>query len=334
MALIRAEPEDFQVEELPLYPASGAGEHTFVRVEKQLRTTEEVARALAQAAGVRTRDVGYAGRKDRRAVATQWLSVPRLEPQRALRLEIDGVRVLEAIPHGHKLRTGQLRGNRFKIAVREVDAGDCEAAQGRLAEICRTGMPNYFGAQRFGRDGGNAAHGRRLLRGELRLKDRRQARFALSALQAAVFNDVLAARPLPLDQLECGDVARLHLTGGSFVVEDLEREQPRATAFEISPTGPIFGNRVIEPAGDVAARELAALESHGLRPPELTPPPGIRMRGSRRPLRVRPVDARIRDRSNQGFWLDFELPPGSYATVLLRTVLGEEPRVGGARTPG
>ncbi len=107
MARIRTQPEDFRVEELPLYSPSGEGEHTFVHVEKRLVTTEEVATLLARAAGVGARDVGYAGRKDRLAVASQWFSVPRLDPQRALDLRFEGVRVLEATVHGHKMRTGQ-----------------------------------------------------------------------------------------------------------------------------------------------------------------------------------------------------------------------------------
>jgi len=208
MARIRTEPEDFRVEELPLYPPSGEGEHTFVRVEKRLVTTEEVAKRLARAAGVGSRDVGYAGRKDRLAVATQWLSVPRLDPQRALDLRFEGVRVLEAVMHGHKLRTGQLRGNRFEIAVRGVDDETREAARARFAEIGRVGMANAFGSQRFGRAGQNVEMGARLLRGEIVSKDRRKARFAISALQSAVFNDVLASRPTGIGEFEFGESNR------------------------------------------------------------------------------------------------------------------------------
>ena len=327
MARIRTEPEDFRVEELPLYPPSGDGEHTFVRIEKRLVTTEEVASALARAAGVRARDVGYAGRKDRIAVATQWLSVPGLDPQRALDLRIEGVRVLEATAHGHKLRTGQLRGNRFEIAVRGVDDEARESARERLDAIGRIGMANAFGSQRFGHAGRNVELGARVLRGEIRLKDRRKARFAISALQSAVFNDVLDGRPTGIGEFEFGDVAVLHGSGGQFLIDDVEREQPRAAAFEISPTGPIFGNRVIEPAGEVALREKAVLELHGICLAELQPPRGIRLRGARRALRVRPDNAQMRDFPG-GFWLEFELPPGSYATVLIRDVLGEEPAVG------
>jgi len=327
MARIRSQPEDFRVEELPLYPPSGDGGHTFVRVEKRLVNTEDVARALARAAGVRARDVGYAGRKDRAAVATQWFSVPGLDPRRALDLHFEGVRVLEAVLHGHKLRTGQLRGNRFEIAVRGVEGAALESARRRFDEIARFGMPNAFGSQRFGRENRNLELGARLLRGEIRASDRREARFAIAALQSAVFNDVLFARPTGIGELEYGDVAVLHGSGGQFLVEDVEREQPRAASFEISPTGPIFGNRVIEPAGEVASRENAALASRGIRLAELRPPRGIRLRGARRALRVRPEHARLREFPG-GFWLDFELPPGSYATVLIRAVLGEEPAVG------
>jgi cysteine synthase len=117
MPRIRTVVDDFFVDELPLYEPTGDGGHTFVRIEKRERNTEEVVRALARAAGVTHRDVGYAGRKDRRAVTRQWLSVPGLDPTRALSLSIPGVRVLEAVRHPHKLRTGQLRGNRFEIVV-------------------------------------------------------------------------------------------------------------------------------------------------------------------------------------------------------------------------
>ena len=188
-------------------------------------------------------------------------------------------------------------------------------------------MPNHFGSQRFGRGGRNIELGSRLLRGEGRAKDRRSARFAISALQSAVFNDVLDTRPTGLDELETGDIAMLHSSGGQFLIEDAQREQPRATAFEISPTGPIFGTRVIEPGGLVALRERAALEARGLSLETLQSPRGIRLRGARRALRVCPKHAQIREMRG-GFWLDFELPPGSYATVLIRAVLGQEPEVG------
>jgi tRNA pseudouridine13 synthase len=320
---VRSIPEDFRVEEIPLYRPTGAGDHTFVNVEKRLRTTEDVARALARIAGSRARDVGYAGRKDRVAVATQWFSVPRLDPVRARDIALPGIKVLEAVRHPHKLRTGQLRGNRFHIVVRDLDDRARATAVQRLERACRLGMPNRFGAQRFGRGGENVGRAQRLLRGEGAAADRRSARFLLSALQAAVFNAALAARETPLDALEWGEVAMVHASGGCFVVEDLAREAPRAAAFEISATGPIFGTRVLTPRGEAAARERAASERLGVDPGNLNLPRGIRMRGARRPLRVRPEDARAEPKGG-GLVLRFSLPPGSYATVLLEELLGPE----------
>lgn len=328
MPRIRTTPEDFAVDEIPLYAPSGEGGHTFVRVEKRNRTTEQVADALARAARVAPGAVGYAGRKDRRAVARQWLSVPGLDPERALDLEPAGARVLEAARHPHKLRTGQLRANAFEIAVRGVDAASAAAARERLAEIARMGFANRFGEQRFGRDGDNAERGRALLEGRLRLRDRRAARFLLSALQAAAFNDVLARRPLALDRVERGDVAQVVASGGLFAVEDEAREDARAGAFEISATGPIFGwgGRDPAPGGAPAERERASLASFGIA--DLAPPTGQRLRGARRPLRV-PLRGAVAEHGGDTLRLRFELPPGSYATVLVEALLGDVEEVNG-----
>ena len=321
---IRRRPEDFRVDEVPLYAAAGTGAHTFVRVEKRLRTTEQVARELARAAGVRPRDVGYAGRKDRVAVTTQWLSVPGLDPGHALELSLEGARVLEAVRHPHKLRTGQLRGNRFDILVHGVDADLHAVVAERLEGVLARGLENRFGAQRFGRDGQNLERASRLLRGGGSAPRGRETRFLWSALQAAVFNAVLAGRPAPPDVLLPGDVAVRHDSGGLFVVDDTAAEAARARAFEISPTGPIFGTREIAPVGEVAARERAVLEAHGIDPDDLPRPRGVRLRGARRPLRVRPTEASL-TRIGADLRLRFTLPPGSYATVLIETLLGAAP---------
>ena len=310
-----ATPEDFVVEEVPLYAPSGAGAHTFVFVEKRGRTTEEVARWLAHVADVTPADVGYAGRKDKQAVTRQWLSVPGLAPEAALALEAEGVRVLDAQRHEHRLRTGQLRGNRFALVVRELSEQQVRDAPAAAERVRRVGLPNKFGAQRFGRDGDNAERARALLAGGAPPRDRRAARFLLSALQAEVFNAFLAARPLALDALEVGEVATLHASGGSFVVEDLAREAPRAAAFEISASGPIFGTKLLAPRGAPAEREAAVLRAAGI-PERLAPPRGIKLRGARRPVRVPVPDLRIESAAPDALRVAFTLPAGSYATVL------------------
>lgn len=319
-------PEDFVVEELPAYEPQGEGEHTFLWIEKRLRNTDDVARELARAAGVAPRDVGYAGRKDRFAVARQHFSVPGLSVAAALDLRLEGARVLRACAHRHKLRTGHLAGNRFELRVHGSGPESAARSERVRAGLAAVGLPNRFGEQRFGRGGDNVERGRRLLSGERLKVERREARFLVSALQAAVFNEVLRTRPLRLDELEAGDLARRTDSGGIFLVEDVAAENQRAQRFEISATGPIFGTRVETPAGAVAVREQAAMAAFGLDSEHLRAPKGVRMRGARRPLRV-PVHNLFLAHEADTLHLRFELPAGSFATVLLEELLGGLPRV-------
>jgi tRNA pseudouridine13 synthase len=164
-------------------------------------------------------------------------------------------------------------------------------------------------------------------------RDRREARFLLSALQAAVFDDVLARRPLPLDRVEAGDVAVVCASGGLFVVEDALREQPRAARFEISPTGPIFGTRMDEAAGAPGERERESLARFGIDLATFRPPRGVRARGARRPLRIRPEELAVELHGGNEVELRFVLPPGSYATVLVDALLGGPGREPGAVVP-
>jgi tRNA pseudouridine13 synthase len=326
---MRSCPEDFVVDEIPLYPPTGTGSHTFVRVEKRGRTTEEVARALARAAGVSPSEVGYAGRKDRHALARQWFSVPGLDVERALALVLVDARVLEAARHAHKLRTGHLRANAFDLRLRGVEAEAADRARARLAVVMARGLPNRFGAQRYGARGDNVERGRAVLTGRLRMRDRRAARFLVSALQAAVFDEALARRTQPLDAVETGDVAEVVATGGLFRVEQPEAEGPRAAAFEISATGPILGGRTVEPFGEPAARERAAGADFGIDPDLVRrPPPGLRIRGARRPVRVAVREAGL-EHAGDVLRLRFVLPPGSYATVFVEEVVGSVADLGG-----
>lgn len=331
---LRSRPEDFRVEEEPLYFASGEGDHTFVFVEKRGRTTEQVARDLARAAGVAPRDVGYAGRKDRHAITRQWLSAPGLDPDRALGLPLPGARVLDARRHPHKLRTGQLKANRFEITLRGPGRDALERVRVRARTLVERGLPNRFGVQRYGRDGDNVEQARALLAGGRGPRDRRAARFLISALQSEVFDAVLDERIEAYDGVRPGDLARVEASGGLFWVEDLAREAPRAAAFEISATGPIPGTKTRAPRGEVAALEAAVLARLGLPDPaDWRLPRGVRARGTRRPLRVRPAALSIEllagaeaadagDPDGEGLRLVCSLPPGSYVTVLIDALVG------------
>lgn len=317
-AAIKTRPEDFRVDEIPLYAPSGEGEHLFVLVQKEGKDSLVVARSLARAFGVSPRDVGIAGLKDRHAVTTQWMSFPGVAPERALGFEGEGFCVLAAARHGNKLRTGHLRANRFTIRLR--GATDVEAVRRIASALEERGLPNYFGEQRFGRDD-NVALGLGILRGgpEARsVRDRRLRKLLLSAVQSAIFNRVLARRIAEgtWDAPREGDVIQKLDSGGLFLCEDPAIDAPRVARFACSVTGPLPGPRMRpRPRGEPAAWEEEALQALGLSPDDF---PAGEAPGARRPLRL-PVRIEV-EPDPDGVLLRFELPPGAYATALLREI--------------
>src|SRR5205823_14255392 len=267
--IIRVADEDFQVEELPLYPASGVGEHLYLTVEKRGRTTPEVAREIARGLGAPEREVGSAGLKDKRAVTVQRISVKTKAPaEEALRLSGPGYRVLAAARHGNKLRPGHLRGNRFRIVIRGVVPGALPRAQAVCARLRESGTANLFGPQRFGRSGDNASLGRAILLRERQVRDRFLRRLALSALQSELFNRCLSARiadGLFAKAIE-GDVMKKRATGGLFVCEDPRADNERVAAGEIDPAGPLPGHALFASRGEAFRREQAVLSDAGVDP--------------------------------------------------------------------
>ena len=327
-------PEDFRVEEVPAFAPTGTGEHLWLWVEKRGRETAEVARALARAAGVDMREVGYAGLKDRQAVTRQAFTVPWRAAGLPGDLGLEGVQVLRTERTERKLRAGQLWGNAFSVRLREVATP--EAAPAVLERLGRFGLPNYFGPQRFGRGGDNAARGRALLLGQ-RLPgrvDRLQRRLYLSAYQALLFNRALAARLVSgqYGRALLGDVLRKADSGGLFLCQDVAMDQPRVDTLEVSPTGPMFGWKVKPlPTGAVGEAEAQLLEAEGLPEGALRSGRG-ETEGARRPYAV-PVGAVEMGQEGQDVWLSFRLPRGSYATVLLDEVVKPDaPLVGPAQT--
>ena len=350
---LKTVPEDFVVEEIPAFEPSGDGEHRYLWIEKRDVSHEQLLRHLASALSIRTRDIGTAGMKDKAAVTRQWVSVPA-KPQAAgaALVDSDEIRVLRESRHPHKLRTGKLRGNRFEILVRDVVRGSPDPAPPTTAglpqptanlaiqvataiadRINQTGFPNYFGPQRFGRDGSTLQTGLRLLRGEItpddlpRARKRFLLRLALNAAQSYVFNKALARR---IDEglfatVLPGDVMRVTSSGGLFVAEDANVEQQRLDSGEIAVTGPIFGPKMRQPSGEVAERERQLVDELGI---------GIEAwsqfrkltSGTRRPYGVLPGDLSI-ERDESGLRFRFTLTAGSYATVLLREFLRDSDAV-------
>lgn len=314
-------PADFQVVEIPRYAPSGQGDHCFVRIRKTGLTSWEAAARLARALGQRSGDVGLAGIKDKHAVTEQWLSVPDVAPQDALAVTLEGVEVLEAVRHGHKLRTGHLAGNRFVVRLTGVGEGALDRAEAILSQVATGGAYHGFGPQRFGARGDNAHLGRELLAGKRQIRQRRQRRLALSALQSELFNAYLAARVrLPLETPLAGELVQKTDTGGIFPAEDPEEVAARMARREVVVTGPLFGPKMRSPAaqGPAAALEERVLAEAGLTREDFAPFRRLAP-GARRPLLVWPLEPAVRA-LDQGLQVRFTLPPGGYATVLLREI--------------
>ncbi len=314
-------PEDFEVEEVPAYEPSGEGEHLYLWVEKRGRDTREVVRALCAALGVDEGDVGVAGMKDRQAITRQLLSVPAKAEARLADFSLEGVSVLWSKRHGNKLRTGHLRGNRFRLRLRGVK--DVGAARESFARLGARGVPNYFGEQRFGREGDNADLGRLLLLGQRlpRRPDKFQRKLYLSAFQSRLFNRALAdrLRAGTFDTALLGDVLRKEETGGLFVCEAPEVDGPRVASWEVSPAGPLFGPKMTASAQAVAEAEAKLLVDEGVTLDDFRRG-GDETQGGRRPYRVRLTGPSL-EVDGEDLVLAFELPKGSYATEVLRELM-------------
>lgn len=320
---IKTVPEDFEVEELPAYQPSGQGEFLYLWVEKRDMGAEYFMRQVAKRLNVGIGEVGSAGLKDRHAVTRQMLSAPIRAETNLNQLTGDGITLLTVNRHVNKLRPGHLRGNRFKVVLRNVLIDESGEKLTCLVErIKRIGLPNFFGEQRFGKGGETLSLGRALLRGEDGAPRNRPSPFlrklALSAVQSALFNRYLAQRIADglLRQVLPGDVMAKWPFGGLFVAENVACEQERFDARETVTAGPIFGKKTFPAKDEAAAREQSVLTAAGLNA-DLFRRFGKLLSGTRRHNLIY-VDDLSTVAHPHGVQLTFSLPAGSYATVLLR----------------
>lgn len=317
---IRARDEDFEVEEVPSYEPSGSGEHLYLWVEKKGVAPEFFAQTIARKLGTHPGNVGTAGLKDRHAVTRQWVSVPRECEPRVAKLDGDGVRVLKTGLHTNKLKPGHLRGNRFVILIRDCDrAANVDAI---LDRIRAQGLPNFYGPQRFGRDGGTVELGLQCLAGKAPRRVRPFLfRFALSAVQSLLFNDYLSRRMRDglFRTVLAGDVMTKWPFGGMFVAQDVPAEQARFDARETVTAGPMFGKKTFPAEAVAAEREAAVLSDNGLSVASFCGF-GKLVLGTRRQNLVY-LDDLNSAWEPDGLRLSFTLPAGSYATVLLAEVM-------------
>jgi tRNA pseudouridine13 synthase len=332
--VIKVEMEDFEVEELPAYEPSGAGDHLFLWIEKRDMGAEFFVRQVAKRLGIGPGDVGAAGLKDRRAVTRQWISAPAACESRLAELDGDGIKVLRVSRHTNKLKPGHLRGNRFRILIREVPANAAELAAPILDRIRRDGLPNFYGPQRFGHDGETARLGFDLLGGQRGPRHPFLRKLALSAAQSLLFNDYLGRRLTDglLRTVLVGDVMAKWPAGGMFVARDVGTEQARFDTRETVHAGPMFGKKTFAAEGMAAEREAAVLQTSGLTA-ESFAGFGKLLMGTRRHNLVY-VDDLMAETESNGLRLTFTLPAGSYATVLLREVTKQAVGDDGAESEG
>ncbi len=314
--VMRAQPEDFFVDEVLGFEPAGSGEHCFVHIEKTGANTDWVAKQLARFAGVSPMAVGLSGMKDRHAVTRQWLSVHlpgKANPDWST-LDVEGVKVLDVRRHDRKLKRGAHRSNRFRIRLSGIN-GDRDTAQMRIDAIATQGVPNYFGEQRFGRGGNNVDLARALFSGRRMPRD--QKNFALSAARSHLFNRILAARVADgsWNQPRDGDVFMLagtHSVFGPELIDDAVRE--RITRLDIHPTGALWGKGDLRSNGGVAELEsLIALAETDLAD-------GLVRNGldqQRRSLRLL-ADDLVATWDDDSLTLDFSLESGAFATVIIR----------------
>jgi len=324
---IKTTPEDFDVEEIPAYEPSGSGDFLYLWIEKRGMGAEYFVRQVARRLDLAPNEVGTAGLKDRHAVTRQWVSVPAHVEERLHQLDGDGVRVLKVGRHSNKLKPGHLHGNRFRIVIRDTDPESETRLQPIIERLRSQGLANFYGPQRFGRDGETVRLGLALLRGEplpagRRLNPRSPflRKLALSAAQASLFNHYLACRASDgfFRRVLRGDVMAKWPFGGMFVAGDVGREQERFDCRETVHAGPIFGRKTFAAAGEAAAREAVTLAAAGLTPASFAGF-GKLVQGTRRHNLVycNDLSAQLSKNTVQ---LTFALPAGSYATVLLQEI--------------
>lgn len=320
-AVIRSQPEDFLVVEELSFTPSGNGQHVYLLIDKRGLNTEAVAKQLARFADVRQVAIGYAGLKDRHAITRQWFSLDlagKPEPDWSS-FNSENIQVVETIRHDRKLKRGAIRYNHFQITLRQFKGDEQELVQ-RLATVRRSGVPNFFGEQRFGHDENNLNQFEKLVSREIKQPKRHLRGLYLSAARSCLFNLVLSQRianqtwNTPVN----GDVLMLEGSHSVFSVDAINEEIiQRVNALDIHPTGPMWGSGTPMTISDALDLEIRTLQPHQ---PwcEFLEKAGLKQ--ERRALRIKVGDMRW-EWQGDDVVLKFKLPTGSYATAVLRELV-------------
>lgn len=314
---IKSIPEHFAVEEILPYTACGEGEHVYVTFRRAGWNTADIARSMQKKLRLAPSDVGWGGRKDKTAVVVQTFSL-RLGLDYALAdvekaLADLPIQILALDRHRNKIKTGHVAANRFTVIVSRPEPDALPRAQAIADHLRQTGVPNFYGPQRFGYKMQNIQRGFALFApGKKRFKDA----FMVSVVQSALFNIWLKQRMENgrYRELLSGDIVKKTDTGGMFTIEDPAVESPRFTAGAIVYTGPIYGFKMKTPTQAAAEWETTLLAHFNLTPEDFR---AFRAQGSRREAILHLTDLEISE-ADDGLRFTFTLPSGAYATTVLR----------------
>lgn len=325
-ARFKQQAEDFVVVEDLGYPLSGDGEHQFILVEKVNANTAFVAEALAKYTGLPLRSVTYAGRKDKYAVTRQWfgLHAPGKADFDFSGFSLPGVQILSQTRHNRKLKTGQLKGNRFTIVLRDVEHADDMVK--RLTTIKDKGVPNYFGEQRFGvvradengerQEGGNLILAARMVEGET-IRNRNKRSMALSALRSHLFNSQLSARieQKDFDNVLPGDALILKGSNSFFINDGSDTTvQQRYENKDLSPSAAMWGAGTPATTADALSLEKNVVSAFK---PVADFLAGAGLKQERRSIKIWPENLEW-EQQGDTFTVCFSLPSGCFATSVLR----------------
>lgn len=339
---------DFTVTEIPLYPFSGEGEHLVLHVRKKDLTTWQMLQALSEISGAKVRDFGYAGLKDKEGMTIQYVSIHKSHEKAFENFSHPNIKLLSTTYHNNKIKMGHLKGNRFFIRLKKVLATDALKLEQALRTIKAQGYPNFFGYQRFGKEGDNFEQGLAILQGKRRERNKKIHDLLISAYQSSLFNAWLSRRIemsklvesfsekeladiFPWDKatlkslkaqkqflkLLPGDVCHHYPHGKAFVIEDVETEAARFEAKDAVLTGWLAGNRAMRTEG--IAKEVEDVYCAQAEPYL------AQMNGARRFAWSFAEDVEWNYREEEAwFEMHFSLQKGSYATVVLEEILRRE----------
>jgi tRNA pseudouridine13 synthase len=335
--------EDFVVTEIPLYEFSGEGEHLIVKIRKKDLSTWDMVNILSDHIGVKSRDIGYAGLKDKNAMTVQYISLEKKFEQKLESFEHSQIKILEKTYHNNKIRIGHLKGNHFFIRLKRVEPIHRAKLDKAFEMIQKNGMANYFGFQRFGLDKDNHEKGKQVIEGTLKVRNRKLKQMYINAYQSFIFNTWLSKRieiskllenfdakelqsqiPLSLESLKVaqkqthpfkileGDVFSHYPYGRIFYVENTQEESEKFALQDRVPTGLLVGKKVKTALHDALVFEKEFIQT-------------IPEQGSRRFAWVFPQNMSAQYNEEKNWYeVQFELPKGSYATELLSQLLNKE----------